>query len=213
MGIRAERQLLPWAPLLALLASGCEDPAEPLDGGYPLELSMTADSLPLIARDPCWRHEKGGWHFSTGHCEEMGPQAEMSGVYVAGFEEKSYFPDAAAIPDPYDRRRHTIHLELDEERLRRKAGPVRARGYPAVYRVTFAGRRTRYPVSVDCYGNPHFVFVADRLMSARYLGTMGAWNAERALALAKLRQKQVRRRHGGRWGELEQRAIESCGSD
>ncbi|MDB5705767.1 MAG: hypothetical protein JWN66_2883 [Sphingomonas bacterium] len=86
----------------------------------------------------------------------------------------------------------------------------RAPGNPNgnAYLLSFIGRRTRDPYNVDCQGDPYFELVLDRLVSARYLGPMGIWHRE-ALE-AQRRVVTVARRHGGRWGELEEQAIELC---
>jgi hypothetical protein len=192
--------------LLALLVAGSIGPdPRPLDGGLPLMIEWSPDSAQLLARDPCWRRERGGWHFSMGHCEAMSSPEPMTGVWVTAFEESSYFPGVTALPDPNDPLRFTQAIELDESQVERLAGPVDDRNANA-YLLSFVGRRTRDPYSVDCRGTPYFSVVVDRLIDARHLGPMGPFSVEGMMA----RTGRVERRHSGRWGQLEAEAIEHC---
>jgi hypothetical protein len=174
--IRAIDGMLPFFLLLA--ACGAVGEAQqtardqPLDGGYPLKRARGAEADKVRADDPCWRKEKGGWHLSTGHCSEMLAARAMTGVFVTGFEEESFFPDATAIPGPNDNRRYRLQLELDQARLTALAGRT-LNGPPyKAYRLKFTGRRTRYPVFILCNGDRGYVFIADRTDEAEYLGAM-----------------------------------------
>ena len=198
--------------LLASFVAGCSSsaPTEPEDGGSALSFSMSAEDEKTVSGDCFWRREKGGWHASVGHCKEMLPPEEMAGVFVTGFEERSYFPGAGTIPDPYDPRRLITELEVEQAKLDREAGAVPRNGYPAAYLLKFVGRRTRDPIHVDCYGDPYFVFIADRIISARRLGKVGKWEMEVALKRRPPPNGPVKRRHRGRWGELETQADQHC---
>jgi hypothetical protein len=195
-----------WAAALLLAACGGPD-TEPLDGGRQLSFGRSAADTDM-SKDPCWRREKGGWHGSVAHCRAMTPPEKMTGVWVTGFEESSFLPGYTNIPDADDPLRFTYAIELDERQVRAMGG--RAPGNPNgnAYLLSFIGRRTRDPYNVDCQGDPYFELVLDRLVSARYLGPMGIWHRE-ALE-AQRRVVTVARRHGGRWGELEDQAIELC---
>jgi hypothetical protein len=194
---------------LALLGAGCERDDRPLDGGQPLEFEEMPGDAKIFAEQYCARREKGGWHRSVGHCEPMLSAQEMQGVVVTAFEELSYFPGRTTIPHPDDPSRYTQEIEFDTRRLEPFAAELPQGGFGDVYLLRFVGRRMRYPYLVDCQGTPHFVTVVDRLISIRPLGTMGAARPideeeERA------RPVTVRRRHAGRWGELEAEAVERC---
>jgi hypothetical protein len=195
--------------LLLCFALGPEYRRRSLDGGVPLDLGR--DDGGIMAASRCWRREKGGWHYSIGHCEDMTDRTTIDGVWVTAFEERSFFPGLRERPDPRDPRRYAVEIELDEEAVfSGVAGRERSPHGEAVY-IRFAGRRTRDPVAVDCYGAPYFVFVVDRLIEARYLGPVeplppGWWEQ---LARSPP-DATVRRIHGGRWGALEAEAIERC---
>ena len=197
-----------WSTGLALLLAGCADPSEPLDGGYPLDLH---DSLGAgLKHDPCQRREKTGWHYSVGHCLAMAPMERMSGVWVTAFEESGFIPGATAIPDPNDARRFAQELELDDRKIVKLTGPMPLGGHSyhgEAYLVTFVGRRTRDPYDVGCDGIAQFSVVVDRLMTARYLGPLGPGFSIKVL---ESRPVTVARRHGGKWGELEQEAVDRC---
>jgi hypothetical protein len=191
-----------------VLLAGCADPTEPLDGGRPLDFDdrLGAD----LKHDPCRRREKSGWHYSVGHCLAMAPMGRMSGVWVTAFEETSFIPGATAVPDPNDPRRFAQELELDDRKIVKLTGPMPLGGHSyhgEAYLVTFVGRRTRDPYDVGCDGIAQFSVVVDRLMSARYLGPLGHGFSVKAL---ESRPVTVARRHDGKWGELEQEAVERC---
>lgn len=201
------RWTVPMAFLALLPGCGGGD-TEPLDGGVPLDFDRPGMQTSVSA-DPCWRQEKGGWHYSVGHCEEMQPPERTTGVFVTAFEERSFFPGERAIPDANDLRRFTYEIELDERRVERLAGREPADPDGEAYLLTFIGRRTQDPWHVDCHGNAYFSYVVDRLISARYLGPMGEYRMptrEEILSQPVI----VERRHGGRWGEEEAKAIEFC---
>lgn len=193
--------------MLALLVTGSAgaDP-RPVDGGRPLDFERSLEVQQILARDPCWRRERGGWHHSIGHCEAMSSPQRITGVWVTAFEESSFFPGATAIPDANDPLRFTQAIELNQAQIHRLTGPVSADLNGNAFLLTFIGRRTRDPYSVDCTGMPHFSVVVDRLISAHHLGPMGPWSVKEMMA----RSGRVEQRHGGRWGQLEAEAVERC---
>jgi hypothetical protein len=198
-----------------LVLASCQDAgeerrapqAQPLDGGYPLQPSGGAEADRTMADDPCWRRERGGWHSSIGHCAEMLSAQPMAGVLVLGFEETSFFPGAASIPDPNDPRRYRFELEADFLRVRALAG--RTRGGPPyqAYRIAFSGRRTRYPVFIDCSGSRGYVFIADHIREAHYLGAMPDPNADPPRPSDR---RFVRSGEGGKIRQMEDEALATC---
>lgn len=210
MPVRAARLRSMWAPALALLVSACgRDETQPLDGGVALDFGSDPESEKLMARDPCWRRENGGWHYSIGHCEPMLPSEKMQGVFVTAFEERSFFPDATAMPDPDDPTRYATEIELDRDQIARRIGREPAGSNADAIWLRFVGRRMRDPYHVDCYGTPYWVFVVDRLLEARFLGEMkpARWPTPEEV---RRRPVTVAVRHKGRWGEEEAEAVEFC---
>lgn len=192
--------------MLALLAAGCSRfAAPPDDGGRPLIYDVDMDAAMELAGAACWRMEQGGWHYSIGHCQPMGPTRRMTGVWVSGAGENSFLPGATAMPAPGDPRRFTHEIELDKAAVARLAGVAPDAVEGGAYLIAFTGRRTRDPVAVDCRGTAYFATVVDRLDSARRIGA--APSARRAEAA---RPPAVTRRHAGRWGELEAEAAARC---
>jgi hypothetical protein len=64
----------------------------------------------------------------------------------------------------------------------------------------------REPYFVNCDGTPDFVWVVERLKTARYLGPGKRSDVNVLLA----RPVTVAVRHGGRWGKEEVEAVERC---
>ncbi len=158
----------------ALMLAGCgsADPREPLDGGLLLQLDASAEEADIRAAQSSWRRERGGWHMSMGHVEEMLPLETISGVWVTGFEETSFFPSATAMPDRNDPHRYMQEIEVDHAKVEAFTGrPDPKGGYRAIL-LTFEGRRTRYPEFVGCDGTRSYGFVVYRVHSARDLGEM-----------------------------------------
>jgi hypothetical protein len=199
---------------LLLVLGGCEGASEerlaaqdqPLDGSRPLRPSRGAEADKLRADDPCSRQEKGGWHSSMGHCEEMLPPQPMTGVFVMGFEENSFFPGATTIPDRNDSRRYRLELEVDPARVRELAGrKLNGPTYQA-YRLKFTGRRTRFPVFILCSGDRGYVFIADQVDEAQYLGAM----ADPDLSAPPPDKTFKRSGQGGKIRKMEDEALASC---
>jgi hypothetical protein len=163
-----------------------------------------------MAGDPCWRQEKGGWHLSAGHCEEMLPPATVTGVWVTGFEESSFFPGEAALPDRNDDRRYRIELEVDRDRIARLLGQkLEGPDYHAVA-LSFVGRRMKYPSSIDCYGGRYYVFVADKVEKVRYLGVMADPDRPPLPSAGSPYKPFKRSGEGGVIARLEEEALANC---
>jgi len=101
--------------------------------------------------------------------EQMQLPQIMSGVWVTGFEESSFFPGDDVIPDRNDARRFRLTLTASRDQHDRLRDQNPAPGYLA-YRVTFLGRRTKYPVGIDCRGARHYFYVPDLILRTQYLG-------------------------------------------
>jgi hypothetical protein len=195
--------------LLTLLAAACGDPGEddrPLDGGQPLGAAVAAESMEGVANRDCFRAERGRWHHSVGHCQAMLPARETAGVWVTAFEESSFFPGAAAIPDANDPARFTREIELDDGEVVRLSGHAPSTPNGEAYLLTFTGRRTRDPW-FDCHGIPNDAFVVDRLESARYLGPMAKIDRGGMRARYEAHAERLR----GRLGKAQAEAVERCG--
>lgn len=204
----AWRSSIQWLALALAACGERGDDDRPLDGGYPLREPAASSSLKDVANRDCFRVERGRWHYSVGHCEAMLPPQEMAGIWVTAFEETSYFPGAAAIPDANDPARFTRQIELDERKVVRLSGHAPSNSNGEAYLLTFTGRRTRVPW-FDCHGVPAFTFVIDRLTGARYLGSMGRVEHEGLLA----RYEAYAQRLRGRWGRAQAEAVERCKGD
>lgn len=182
---------------------------EPYDGGRPLEFATDLETAEILAQQYGARREKGGWHRSVGHEEPMSPPQTISGVWVTGFEENSFYPGETAIPHPADLRRFSHEIEVDERQVHRLANRTPTEPDEA-YLLKFVGRRMRDPYMVDCSGVPQFVTVVDRLVSARHLGAMKPISSSEFRAALLARPTRVRRIHDGNWGEQEAEAVKRC---
>jgi hypothetical protein len=198
---------------LALLLAGCGgEGREPEDGGLPLPSgTVTPDGERIMASDPCWRRERSHWHLSLGHCREMLPAKPMTGVWVSGFEVSDFMPAARGIPDPNDPRLYANALEVDAALVERRLG--RELKGPASHAIalSFIGRRTKDPVSVDCDGTPYHHIVVDRPLAARYLGIEPSPDPPPPPEVVHAQPSRVRKVHDGVWGALEAEAVERCG--
>lgn len=197
---------------LLLAVSACDriPEDEPLDGGFRLELGTKAEETEYLLADPCWRRERGGWHYSIGHCAEMLPPRRMTGIWVTGFEESSFFPGDAAVPSPNDPRRFRLLLEVDEARILALAGPAAPSPASRAFAISFVGRRTRYPLNVDCYGGRDYGFVADRVDGARYLGEIGFPEPPPPRSARRAYRGFRPSGEGGVVGRMEREALREC---
>lgn len=197
---------------VALALAGCGEAGDEdrsLDGGFPLQNAYNSEEDKELASQPCWRRERGRWHYSSGHCEAMLPAREMQGVWVTAFEESSFFPGATSIPDPNDPTRYATEIELDRDRIAQRIGREPANAHGDAIWLRFVGRRMRDPYMVDCQGTPYRVFVVDRLLDARYLGAMAPAELPTP-EMVRSRPVTVSVRHSGRWGAEEAEAVEHC---
>lgn len=206
--LRSMRGCRGFVAVLALLAAGCGDDKAPVDGGNPLRFNPDSAELALMKRDPCWRRERSGWHWSIGHCRPMTAPQRIRGVWITAFEELSFLKGETRVPDPNDPRRYVDMIEFDRASAIHMAGRQPSNPNGEAYLLTFIGRRTRDPVGVDCLGDATFGYVVDRLLSVRYLGPVRPFDINAMKARA--RQQTVTHRHGGVWGQLEERAIKDC---
>lgn len=193
---------------LALLLAACSERADddrPLDGGHPLGEPVGSYSPEGLVNRDCFRAERGRWHYSVGHCEAMLPAGRIEGVWVTAFEESSFFPGAAIIPDANDPRRFITEIELDHQEVIRSSGYDVSEATGEAYQLTFVGRRTRDPW-FDCHGVPSFTFVVDRLIRVQHLGAMKPSDRSGAVTRLEAYAKQVR----GRWGKAQAEAIKRC---
>ena len=143
----------------------------------------------------------------------------MTGIWVTGFEASEFLPGAHSIREVPEfwtalkanaLPRNDFDLEVDSARVEHLSGRKLAGGsiYEA-FVVTFDGRRTRYPLGVDCYGGRHYSVVADRLHEARYLGVMPP--AGKVPRPSELPPHTIKRSgEGGVIGRLEEEAIAHC---
>lgn len=130
----------------------------------------------------------------------------MSGVWVTGFEESSFFPGDEAIPDRNDDRRYRLQLIVDQGQVLRLREQLPDRGYVA-FHVSFIGRRSKYPTIIDCQGDRHYEFVPDWFIRTRYLGPIA--DPDRP-TLGGLRPPFKRSGEGGVIREMEDRALAGC---
>ena len=189
---------------LPLALAACSGEPQPIDGGYALRTDVSAEELSYLTQDSSWRKEPGGWHTSIGHVQPMGPPEKIRGVYVTGFEESSFFPGETHMPDPNDRRRFRVAIELDDRILEAMTGQAFSPQRYKAYALTLVARRTR-DLWIDCLGGQNYYYVADRIETVRYLGIMPDSD------FSQMNDKTfVRSGEGGKIRELEDRAIRRC---
>jgi hypothetical protein len=199
---------------LFVLLGGCRPSgrSDAEDGGPNLDRrQMSAAAEEGLRHQPCWRQERGGWHYSIVHCETMGAPETLSGVFIIAFEERSFIVGATALPDPSDPRRYANEIDLEPSIVFRFAGAEPKSPLGDAYALTFLGRRTRDPIFVDCQGQPSFGYVVDRLLTARHLGSEPRGAHIPTPAEIRSEPVRVRKIHGGVWGRLEDEAIVRCG--
>ena len=197
------------AGVLALFGSSFTP--EPVDGGHPLEFGFDLSDYPVEQGEGSgWRKERGGWHYSAQHGVDMAPRRRMVGVWVTGFEETSFFLGDQTIPHPDDPRRYENELEVNSEHVQEMIGrQLDMPDYHAVL-LEFDGRRTRYPIAIDCFGGRSYTFVADRLRSARYLGLMPNPDTSKWPRLTAPYQGFRLSGEGGVIGQMERDALAGC---
>lgn len=202
------------AAALLMLLGACDRSgrSDAEDGGRSLRQGpvSTAEEESL-RHQPCWRKERGGWHYGLQHCLPMGRAEEMRGVYITAFEESSFIAGTTTLPDPDDPRRYANDVGLEPDIVFRFAGAMPASSLGDAYALTFIGRRTRDPLAVDCQGRASFGYVVDRLLTARYLGAEPREPHRITPAEVRARPVLVRKIHSGVWGEREAEAVAHCG--
>jgi hypothetical protein len=196
------------AGALMLAGSSLADMRKPLDGGSPLQYEPFPEAAAQHATDPCARLEKGAWHLSAVHCSEMMPVETISGVLITGFEERSFFPGESRVPDRNDPRRYKSEPEMDDLLIETLPGRPDA-PYVAVL-MTFRGRRTRYPFLIDCEGRRAYTYVVDRMVSARYIGTIADPDAATIRSWGRSSKPFPFSGEGGRIAEMEKAQAEKC---
>jgi hypothetical protein len=139
---------------------------------------------------------------------DMTYPAIISGVWVNGFEESSFFPDATSIPDRNDPRRYRVELHASRDQFFKSREQYPAPSYLA-FRVTFLGRRTRHPYDIDCEGGRYYFFVPDWMLSVRYLGPIA--DPDRPVRRTAPYKPFKRSGEGGVIRELEDEALARCG--
>ena len=132
----------------------------------------------------------------------------ISGVWVVGFEESSFFPDDTIIPARNDPRRFRVELHANKKQFEKLQQQFPKPGYNA-FHVIFLGRRTRYPYAIDCFGGRNYFFIPDWMLSVRFLGPI----ADPDMPLPQPGPYRPFRRsgEGGVIRELEDRALTHCG--
>jgi hypothetical protein len=145
----------------------------------------------------------------VGDGTEMTLPKIMSGVWVTGFEESSFFPGAATIPDRNDGRRYRLQLIVDSAWAHKMMSNQKPPGGYHAYAMTFLGRRTKYPTSIDCYGGRDYFFVPDVILSTRHLGEIA--HPDVPVPRPGEYKPFTRSGEGGVIRELEDRALAHCG--
>ena len=141
--------------------------------------------------------------------EKMQLPQIISGVWVNGFEESSFFPSEAFIPDRNDPRRYRLELIVDKEQFYKLRGErPNLSGYVA-YRVTFLGRRTKYPIAIDCQGDRHYYFIPDLFLQTQFLGPIA--DPDRPMPKPGRYKPFKRSGEGGVIREMEDQALAHCG--
>lgn len=146
----------------------------------------------------------------NGLCVKMLPAETMSGVVVLAFEERSFLRDETGMPNPSDPRRSLDPLEIGNAFYGQISGK-RPDASAVAVRLTFEGRRSRLPWVIDCDGSRHYMFVVDRLHSARYLGGLAEPEAGMRVPARSEKATFTRSGEGGVIAWLEDEAIKRCG--
>lgn len=134
----------------------------------------------------------------------------MTDVWVTGFEESSFFLGSTTIPDSNDVRRYRLELEVDGKQVEKLARQKVDHTPYRAFILTFAGRRTRYPVAIDCYGGQYYVFVAHHIEAATYRGPMRHPYLQPRLSEREPLEPFKRSGEGGVIAAMEEEALASC---
>ena len=145
----------------------------------------------------------------VGDDTEMTLPQIMSGVWVTGFEETSFLPHVTTIPDRNDARRYRFHLIVEPAWAQDLTANHDPPGSYHAYKITFLGRRTKYPTNIDCYGGRDYFFVPDLILSTHHLGRIP--DPDLPVPKAEPYKPFKRSGEGGVIRELEDRALAHCG--
>lgn len=109
------------------------------------------------------------------HCVDFLPAERMHGVWVTGFEQSSYLPNATGIPAVDDPERHRIWLTFaagarPDPALRAELDMMRT---TAAVAIEFDGRRSRHAgAGYGHLGGADRLVIVDRIVSMRILGPL-----------------------------------------
>lgn len=109
------------------------------------------------------------------HCADFLPAERMHGVWVTGFEQSAYLPDATAIPARDDPERHRTWLTFADGAAPDPAlrAALDKMGTTAAVAVEFDGRRSRSPGNgYGHLGGADQLVIVDRIVSMRILGPL-----------------------------------------
>jgi hypothetical protein len=106
------------------------------------------------------------YHVGERLCGELLPPQRMRGIFVHGWEESSFIPNATTIPRADNRIRFRVDLSGDPAEIARMAGTRLDMRRAQVFAIDMVARRTRRAGA----GLAVYVVVVDRIISARYLG-------------------------------------------
>ena len=140
--------------------------------------------------------------------DEMTYPKIISGVWVTGFEESSFFAGDTVIPDRNDPRRYREEL-IDGRKLFDKVHDRYAKPGYSAFHITFFGRRTKYPYMIDCEGGRYYSFLPDWVLRIRYLGPIA--DPDRPVRQPGPYQPFKRSGERGVIKELEDEAFARCG--
>jgi hypothetical protein len=193
----------------ALLLGSCVARAPDEEDWEVASATATAAEARTRAASPCWRLWRGGWYRNRKPCEGMGSSHVMRGAFVMSFEERSFLEGERDVPSPDDPRRYVNELFIPSATIG-QLPPAREEESGQAYALTFVGRRSVDPSSIDCQGRPGFEYSIDHLLSARYLGPVADPSRHSRLPQVRRGPNTVAVRHRGTWGRLEAEAVRDC---
>jgi hypothetical protein len=197
---------------LSLLLGSCgggEDHRS-LDGGYALEKPDPAGDEHRET-DSFWRRERGRWHWSVGHSEEMLAPQKVFGIWVRSYEISDFYPGARTERDIDEMARARFSLEIDSDQVEEIVGRQTEGSDFHFIALSLVARRTRYPL-IDCHGGRLYTIVAQRLEHARYLSTKftGQGGRTKLPRIPPWKPFELSG-EGGVVGEREKKALARCG--
>jgi hypothetical protein len=157
--------------LAAMLLAGCapDDGNKVANGGEDRPPVGPVSPRPPPVADRC------GGSMNYERCADFLPAERMHGVWVTGFEQSSYVPNAAAAPAADDPERHRTWLTFaagadPDPALRAELDKM---GTTAAVAIEFDGRRSRN--AGNGYGHlngAEQLVIVDRIISMRILGPL-----------------------------------------